>query len=270
MHAEHVGRVETRSDQVWPNLLRDRAATRGVATPVGLPLLWHWTLFQDWVTPDAIGPDGHPRRGGFLPPLQDLPRRMWAGGRVRVRDTLGAGEAVERVSTVLAVRETRGTAGQLVFVTVRHAISGPRGPAIEEEQDLVYRSIEGAAVKPADPAAELPAGALSRTVLPDPVLLFRYSALTGNGHRIHYDADYVRSVEGYPGLVVHGPLQATWMAALAEEGWGGIAAFRFRGHRPAFAGQALRVEGWREGGTVTLRTLDATGAVCMSGEAELA
>ena len=265
----HVGKTETRHDEVSSRLIAGMAATLGLEIPETLPPLWHWMLFQDWVQPDEIGPDGHPRRGGFLPPVHHLPRRMWAGGRVRWLGELRAGDAVSRTSTILAVNEKQGGSGALVFVTVRHVVSGPHGPAIEEEQDIVYRGAEGAAVKPAASAPDMLAAGdrISAEVLPDPVLLFRYSALTGNGHRIHYDMDYVRDVERYPGLIVHGPLQATWLAGLAP---GRLARFDFRGQRPAFHGTRLRLEARKEGELYRMRTLDATGAVCMTADAELA
>ena len=261
---DHVGRTETRHDTVWPLLVRGLAATLGVPEPEALlPPLWHWMLFQDWAPADGLGLDGHPRRGGFLPPLHDLPQRMWAGGRLAFRAPLAVGEAVRRTSTILSVAEKQGASGRLVFVTVGHEISGPAGPAITEEQDLVYRGTEGQAVRPGLLVGPVAATA-ARTVRPDPVLLFRYSALTGNAHRIHYDADYVRDVEHYPGLVVHGPLQATWLAALAGEG---ITRFSFRGQRPAFAGNKLVLEAWPEDGAIRLRSRDETGAVCMAAEA---
>ncbi len=267
-HSDYVGRTVTRHGEVSPHQLQAMAATLGVPTPEALPPLWHWMLFQEWVPPEQIGPDGHPRRGGFLPPLHDLPRRMWAGGRVRFRGALRAGDAVMRTSTIASVTEKAGASGRLVFVTVQHAISGPAGIAIEEEQDLVYRGAAGAAVKPAPAADRDGWGALSAEVMPDPVTLFRYSALTGNGHRIHYDLAYVRDVEGYPGLVVHGPLQATWLAGLLAGRE--LRQFSFRGQRPAFDGQTLALEGRHEGSLVRLRTLDKSGSVCMTAEAELA
>ncbi len=267
-HEDYVGRTETRTDIVAPHLLHGMAAALGVDAPGRLPPLWHWMLFQEWVTPDRLGPDGHPRRGGFLPPVPDLPRRMWAGGRVRFLGPLHAGDAVRRRSTILSVKEKQGGSGRLVFVTVAHGIEGPRGPAIEEEQDLVYRGAEGVATKPTDPAAPAPSGARRGAMKPDPVLLFRYSALTGNGHRIHYDMDYVRGVEGYPGLVVHGPLQATWLAGLLADR--DVTAFSFRGLRPAFHGARLATEAWGDNGTWRLRTLDEGGRACMVAEAALA
>ncbi len=259
---DHVGRRETRLDLIDPLRLRGLAATLGVPVPAMLPPLWHWMLFQDWVMPDAIGPDGHPRRGGFLPPVHDLPRRMWAGGRVRFMGALREGDAVERTSTILSVTEKQGHTGRLVFTKVGHVITGPGGVALEEEQDIVYAPVP----PPQRPvvADDAPPGR-RQTVLPDPVTLFRYSALTGNGHRIHYDMDYVRDVEGYPGLVVHGPLQATWLAGLAARA---MTRFAFRGRRPAFHGAALRLEGWADGAVMRLRTRDPAGAVCMEAECE--
>jgi 3-methylfumaryl-CoA hydratase len=272
-HADCVGRTETRTDTVWPLLLRGLSATLDMPEPAGgvLPSLWHWMLFQDWVPGQGLGPDGHPKRGGFLPPLHDLPRRMWAGGRVSFAAPLQAGDAITRTSTILSVQEKSGGSGRLVFVTVRHEIAGPSGLAITEEHDIVYRGTEGEAVKPATPAPPLPAGAFSRTVLPDPVLLFRYSALTGNGHRIHYDLDYVTREEGYPGLIVHGPLQATWLADLVRRERGGVLrSFSFRGRRPAFHDNALTLAGWEADGAIRLETRDHQGAVCMSAEAVVA
>ena len=265
MYQDVIGRTQVQHDEVSPRLLRGLAATLDVPEPEVLPPLWHWMLFQDWVAAPGLGPDGHPRRGGFLPPVHDLPRRMWAGGRVRFHALLRAGDAVTRTSTILNVSEKQGGSGRLVFVTVGHRIDGPAGLAVEEEQDVVYRGAEGAAVKASPSAPPAPAGALHAAVLPDPVLRLRYSALTGNGHRIHYDMDYVRKEEGYPGLVVHGPLQATWLAGLlrAER----MSRFTFRGRRPAFHGAALRLEGWRDADVWRLRTLDPSGAVCMEAEA---
>ena len=265
MHQDVIGRSLTLHDTVSSRLVHGLAATLGVEQPDVLPPLWHWMLFQDWVPAAGLGPDGHPRRGGFLPPVHDLPRRMWAGGRVRFQAPLHTGEAVTRTSTILDVVEKQGGSGRLVFVTVGHRIEGPSGIAIEEEQDIVYRGAEGTAVKPSAVATPAPAGARRMQVLSDPVLLFRYSALTGNGHRIHYDMDYVREEEGYPGLVVHGPLQATWLAGLlaAER----LTRFSYRGRRPAFHGCPLRLEAWPDAEGWRLRTLDPSGVVCMEAEA---
>lgn len=276
-YASYVGKTETHNDTVWPLLIRGLSATLDIpqqdVAPGGvLPPLWHWMLFQEWAPAHGLGPDGHPLRGGFLPPVHDLPRRMWAGGRVRFERDLRAGDPVSRVSEILKVEEKSGGSGRLVFVTVRHRISGPAGLAIEEEHDIVYRGTEGAAVKAAEPAPPPPAGAFGHEVRPNPVLLFRYSALTANGHRIHYDLDYVTREEGYPGLIVHGPLQATWLADLVRVHRPGarIVRFSFRGRRPAFHQNPLRVIGWDGEGKLHLETRDHDGAVCMSAEAVLA
>lgn len=267
--AEHVGRTREETDWVRPELLARLAATLGVPVPEALPITWHWCLFQDWVPPDGLGLDGHPRRGGFLPPVHDLPRRMWAGGEVEALGPLRPGDHATRRSRIASATEKAGGSGRLVFVEVEHEIAGPAGPAVRERQTLVYRGAEGAAVRDAAQAPPLPPGAAEATLTPDPVLLFRYSALTGNGHRIHYDADYVRGEEGYPGLIVHGPLQATLLAGLAKRVNPGREArrLRFRGARPAFAGAPLRVQGWAEGDRFALRTLDPTDRVCMAADA---
>jgi len=260
----YLNRQETRHDRADPRLIEGLAATLDMPAPTGdLPPLWHCMFFQDWRRPGEIGPDGHPRRGGFLPPVHHLPRRMWAGGRITFQGGIRAEDRLERVSTITAISEKSGASGELVFVTVRHAVSGPRGPVLIEEQDIVYRGAEGAAVKPA-PAAPAWDGAIQRAFTPDALMLFRYSALTGNGHRIHYDHPYVTREEGYPGLVVHGPLQATLLAGLAAED-GPLARFAFRGRRPCFDGRALTL--LKRGSA--LETRDETGAVCMEAEAIL-
>lgn len=274
---DYVGKTETRRDTVWPVPIRGLAATLDIpeqeVAPDGvLPPLWHWMLFQEWAPAHGLGPDGHPKRGGFLPPVHELSRRMWAGGRITFRSPLRAGEAVTRTSRIEKIDEKSGGSGRLVFVTVQHMIEGPSGPAIEEEHDIVYRGTEGAAVRAAETAPESPSGGFGRTIQPDPVLLFRYSALTANGHRIHYDLDYVTREEGYPGLIVHGPLQAVLLADLVRRHRPGrrIARFSFRGRRPAFHQNPLRLVGWEQDGSIRLETRDHEGAVCMAAEAVLA
>jgi hydroxyacyl-ACP dehydratase HTD2-like protein with hotdog domain len=268
-YEEYIGRTETREDRLDPRLAEGMAASLGVALPEGdLPPLWHWMLFQDWRPPEGVGPDGHPRRGGFLPPVHDLPRRMWAGGRLDFHAAgLRVDDRLRRLSTIVAVSEKAGGSGRLVFVTVRHALEGPRGPVLTEEHDIVYRGAEGAAVRPGEPAPDW-SGATRRELTPDALLLFRYSALTGNGHRIHYDFPYVTGVEGYPGLIVHGPLQATLLAQAVLEAapCRRIARFSFRGRRPAFAGNRLTVLATASG---QAETRDHTGSPCMQAEASL-
>src|SRR5689334_15425119 len=178
-----------------------------------LALLWHWIFFRPTVAQAQIGEDGHPRKGGFLPDL-GLPRRMWAGGRLRFHAPVTVGSAITRESSILNVSEKQGRTGKLGFVTVKHRIYCEGTLAIDEEQDIVYR-------EPAAPGAPTPAPTAApdsaqwhRQIVPDEVLMFRYSALTFNGHRIHYDKPYATQVEGYPNLVVHGPLIATLLMDL--------------------------------------------------------
>ena len=235
-----VGRVEESEDTIDPLRARAmQAALDDPGPPLGpgdaVPPLWHWLYFWT-VAPEAeLGPDGHPVLGGFLPPI-DLPRRMWAGCRVSFPRPLPLGAAATRRSEILQVSLKEGRSGPLAFVTVRHQVATDDGICIEEEQDLVYR----AAPTPGElPRAGEPAPATAawrREMAPDPVLLFRYSALTFNGHRIHYDLKFATEDEGYPGLVVHGPLLATLMVELArrERPTARVAQFEFRAQRPVF------------------------------------
>jgi 3-methylfumaryl-CoA hydratase len=206
----------------------------------GLPPLWHWVYLLDYPSRSAQGPDGHPVTGVPKPPGPGL-RRMWAGGRVRQLGPLRVGERATRRSFVRRSVDKHGTSGPLTFVTVAHEISQGGRLVVDDEQDLVYRS----AVLPVVPAAAevVPPGPGERRVLVDPVLLFRYSALTYNGHRIHYDRDYARDVEAYPGLVVHGPLQALLMAesARAARPSAALAEFDYRLVAPLFDDQGMVV-----------------------------
>lgn len=241
-----VGRTQTERDT--PSALRvaELAATLddpqryppGSAVPPG----WHWILFHPVAPTATLGPDGHPPRGGFLPPVT-LPRRMWAGGRLRFHRPLRVDEAVERRSEIASVSSKAGRSGQLVFVTVRHEMHGAAGLAVEEEQDIVYREMAGAAAPAQRPPHASPAW--RRELRPDVVLLFRYSALIFNAHRIHYDRSYVTEVEGYPGLVVHGPLTATYLLELARAKLPEVrlAAFSYRGVAPLFDGAVFSVCG---------------------------
>lgn len=274
--AAWIGRSETAEDEIdarrpaWLAATLDRPLE--AFAPAGtLPPLWHWLFFQSWYPASQLGPDGHPRRGLFLPPIDHLPRRMWAGGRLAFPGELRIGDVVRRTSTIASIRETEGSSGPLVFVTVRHVIEGPRGVAVEEEQDLVYRRVDGAALRPAEPAGPLPTDAFIETLTPDPVLLFRYSALTGNGHRIHYDRPYAERVEAYPGLVVHGPLQATLLAGLLARARPGerIERFSFRGLRPLFAERPMTLVGTEASGRAELAVRDDAGIVTCIAEAIL-
>jgi 3-methylfumaryl-CoA hydratase len=249
-----IGAAETNTDTVWPCLLGRMAATLGCdAQDRVLPPLWHWMLFQTWVPRARIGADGHPQRGGFLPALPELPRRMWAGSRLTYAGDLHAGDHVTRTSTITAITEREGRSGRLVFVTVRHEIASGAAVVITEEQDLVYR-----AVSPT-PVASTPAGPIPDAVVvkPDEVMLFRYSALTGNGHRIHYDAPYATGAEQYPALVVHGPLVATLLCTLLQ---GAPRTLTIRAQKPAFVGEELHLVRQPE----LLQAFNNRGEPCMS------
>jgi 3-methylfumaryl-CoA hydratase len=246
--SDRVGRSEVVADDFEPARTNALRAALGDSPPLAhgapLPLLHHWLYFWDARPPQSLGADGHPLRGGFLPPVP-LPRRMWAGGRLTFLQPLFVGEHVTRVSTILKVEAKSGRTGNLVFVTVRHDLSGAQGLAVTEEQDIVYRdaALPGSIAAPPS-ASEVPAASWLRRVAPDTVLLFRYSALTMNGHRIHYDRPYAMNEEAYPGLVVHGPLQATLLADIATRNLQApISSFHFRGQAPAFDGSTLYVCG---------------------------
>lgn len=238
-----IGRSETRHDTIGAAPIAALAATLDrdrLDAPPGSPLppLWHWLYFLPVHRQSELGPDGHPARGGFLPPVP-LPRRMWAGSQLSWHAPLSVGDSVSRVSTVEDVTAKSGRTGELCFVKVRHQVHGPRGLAIDEVHDIVYRPPAPPAEAPAATApvvgSDAPRAAWQRDVLPDDVLLFRYSALTFNGHRIHYDRRYVTEVEGYPGLVVHGPLMATLLMELATANDPRrVARFSFRAMSPIF------------------------------------
>jgi len=276
------GRSETTPDTATAAPVRALSATldREDAAPVPgteLPPLWHWLYFLPHARQSEIGPDGHPKRGGFLPPVP-LPRRMWAGGRLRweTGNPLRVGQEMERLSTIRSVTHKAGRSGELLFVLVEHRFSNANGLSLTEEHDIVYR----AAAQPGDPAPQpqqpplAGQAAWSRTVVPDDVLLFRYSALTFNGHRIHYDRQYVTQVEGYPGLIVHGPLIATLLIDLLRRSLPGaqVAAFDFKAVRPTFDLHPFSVHGKpsADGRAVELWTQDHEGFLTMQAMATLA
>jgi 3-methylfumaryl-CoA hydratase len=254
-----VGRSEELVDVLEParsNALRAALGeTEPLAAGAEMPLLHHWLYFWNVQPPAGLGPDGHPAKGGFLPPVS-LPRRMWAGGRLKFHAPLALGETVTKISTILKVEAKSGKSGNLVFVTVEHRLAGRQGLAITEEQDIVYReaAAAGSIAGPIE-TGEAPAAAWRREIDPNSVLLFRYSALTMNGHRIHYDRPYAMGEEAYPALVVHGPLQATLLADLAVKTFDKpLATFDFRGMSPAFDGTTLHVCGEATEGGASLWT----------------
>jgi len=269
------GKTETHDDVIRANMAEALAAVldRPVPRPgEPLPPLWHWIYFWTIRPQSELGPDGHPLRGGFLPPVP-LPRRMWAGGRLRFPAPLPVGAAATRTSRILDVSAKQGRSGTLAFVTVRHEIGHGDAVAITEEHDIVYRELpQPGAMAPAPKPAPAEA-AWSRTITPDPVLLFRYSALTFNGHRIHYDRSYVTGVEGYPGLIVHGPLIATLLLDLLARNLpdATVDSFDFRAVGTLFDIEPFEVCGQpdADGRTVRLWAKNARGELAMQAEAKL-
>lgn len=272
-----IGRRETRADHVTATPIAALAATLDRHDPPPadgdpLPPLWHWLYFLPLYRQSDVGPDGHARRGGFMPPIP-LPRRMWAGSRFTFAAPLHVGEAITRESRIVDVRTKEGRSGPLVFVVVRHEVANAQGVAIVEEHDVVYR----AAAQPRERASDAPRAPTgptwSREIRPDPVLLFRYSALTFNGHRIHYDRTYVTQTEGYPGLVVHGPLIATLLIELLRRhrSHARLAAFTFRAVSVLFDTAPFSVNGRAVGETsVRLWAVRTAGGLAMDATATLA
>jgi 3-methylfumaryl-CoA hydratase len=232
-----------------------------LAGGAGLPPLWHWVYLLDRPARADLGPDGHPVRGTLPAPPGEGRRRMWAGGRVRTSGGLRCGEPATKRTRVLAVTEKQGRSGRLTFVTVGVQVLQGGTVVVDEEQDIVYRDAAGPAapsLPPAAPGPEVPAGAGEREIGISPAVLFRFSALTYNAHRIHYDRDYCRDVEGYPGLLTHGPLQAIAMAEAARAAGGtgtrtGDLFFEYRLVSPLFDDQGLIAGAVRgaDGTTVT-------------------
>lgn len=252
-------RTETRQGGLGEQLAQMAQATfsdTGPALRVGdeMPLLWHWFAFLPSTPTDALGRDGHPPLGDFLPPIH-LERRMWAGGSLSFHAPLHIGEPLTRRSVIRKVVQKEGATGQMVFVTIDHEVSGEGGLAISEQQDIVYLPIPESYVAPRK--QDVPAQPDFATPFEtSPTLLFRYSALTFNAHRIHYDLPYAQEQESYPGLVVHGPLQASLLMRAATDHAGrNPDHFRFRGVHPVFLGQPMALTGVRtESGALSLCT----------------
>jgi 3-methylfumaryl-CoA hydratase len=272
-----IGRSESHADRVAPTPIAALAATLDRDEPFprdgdAVPPLWHWLYFLPIHRASELGPDGHARRGGFLPPVE-LPRRMFAGGRFRFERPLRVGEAIARHSRIADVSYKEGRSGPLVFVLVRHEISGSDGLALVEEHDIVYRGAAIPGTSGSDPQRPSADPIWRNDKRADDVLLFRYSALTFNGHRIHYDRRYVTEVEGYPGLVVHGPLIATMLLELQRRNLPGavVTEFSFRAVRPLFDVAPFSVCGRAETPTsIRLWAMDDTGALAMDASATLA
>jgi 3-methylfumaryl-CoA hydratase len=278
-----IGRTTTASDIVTSAMLDGFLALLDHETPAGTgsaaPQGIHWLCATPRVRARDIGADGHPHQGLLLPPV-DLPRRMWAGSAIEFLKPICQGDAIERHSTIRSITPKTGSAGALVFVEIDHSFHANGEVALNERHTIVYRSPPDMSRRAAGdtqhpekmpPETTTAAPAFSRIIRPDPVLLFRYSALTFNSHRIHYDHPYVTKVEGYPGLVVHGPLIATLLLDMAASvcGANAVKTFSFRGLAPAFAGDALSLEGYFGGIGLRLRAVAEDGRVAVTAEAKL-
>lgn len=267
-----VGRSEVRTDLLHVTPTRFMEATLGQEHSLGdgnpLPPLWHWLYFLEARPLSELGRDGHPKKGGFLPPVE-LPRRMWAGGRLRFHAPLNLGEEAYKKSEIARISEKSGKSGRLVFVTVEHNVFQNETLALTEEQDIVYREDpKGIGQKP-DYSIAPASATVSEELLPSEVMMFRYSALTFNGHRIHYDVDYARKVEGYEGLVFHGPLSATLLAGLARKTVGKpLAAFEFRALAPIAGMMPFFLEGDHDGTSMNLWVRRRDGVMAMKARAD--
>lgn len=268
-----LGREETVLDRIETRSIQALAATLDVGQVPSegepLPPGWQWLFFNGATPRSELGADGHPKRGGFLPPIE-LPRRMWAGSKLQYLRDIPIGAQARRYSRILTIEHKAGKTGPLWFVTVEHTIFCDGNPCIVEQQDIVYRDA-------APKGATMQKGRVHESqanwgsdFYPDTTLLFRYSALTFNGHRIHYDQEYARNEENYPDLVVHGPLTATLLQRLAlEHGQGRpLSRFEFRGVSPLFVDRSFRLEGRREDdGSLSLWARGPDGELAMSAAA---
>ena len=232
-----------------------------------LPDFWHHIYFWEPTRPDAAGPDGHLKKGEFIPDL-GLPRRMWAGGRYRCETPLVLGEAAEKLASIKSISRKSGRSGELAFVEIEHEFRQEGRVALRETQNLVYREAPGSGARPLKPPIAPEGESSSRRVTFDPVGLFRFSALTLNCHRIHYDADYCRDVEGYPGLVVHSPLQSACLVGLARSLLGRVSEFEYRGTAPLFSGESAEFCAREGDGYLDLWVRGPEGRLCMTASAK--
>ena len=270
-----IGRTETIGDGLSAEQARSAAVTfdqdvTGIESGSPLPPLWHWFYFLPRVRQSQLDIDGHPQRGGFLPPIP-FPRRMFAGARLRFHAPLSLGAPATREGEIRNVVLKSGRSGSLAFVTVGYRVLQNGVTCIDEEQDIVYRE-PGAPVAAPDvlPAPDAPRGTWTRTITPDARLLFRFSALTFNAHRIHYDRPYAHDEEGYPGLIVHGPLTAMLLADLVRRHTSArMTAFSFRGSAPLFDLAPFHLVGRSDGATVSLDALGPDHVPALSASASL-
>jgi hydroxyacyl-ACP dehydratase HTD2-like protein with hotdog domain len=276
-YEEHLGKSESVEDEITANWLANACAVVGpeLASDQPIPALWHWMLFQRWARADALREDGGAQAEGFLPPFGHLPRRVAAGGRLRFLRPLRVGDRIRRTSRIRNIADKAGKAGPMVLLTISRVVTVAGEVAIDEEQDVIYL---GPASAPSAPAAApsapppLPAGAVTRGHVAGPLEMFRYSAMTANSHRLHYDLEYATQVEGRDGLLVHGPLQATWLAGLAESLAPSrrLQAIEFRNLGSATHRDPMLAAAWPEDGKLRLELRRADGERCISGTAVLA
>ncbi len=276
-YTDWIGRAETTEDVADESKVARMYATLNAESPENLsdqemPNLWHWMFFSPSVPFSDLGSDGHPKRGNFLPPV-DLPRRMWAGGRLEFFRPLQVGQEIARTSTIQSVQNKKGRTGEMVFVTVSHDVSDESGMILREEQDIVYREYVPTDRPTPSYKEAVELSDFSKNIVPDPVTLFRYSALTFNGHRIHYDRKYCLEEEGYPGLVFHGPLTATLLISLLTSNRKKIAlkTFEFRALKPLFDTHKFVLHGKElRSGMYDLWAVDHEGHIAMEARATCA
>ncbi len=265
-----IDQEQTRKALIDPRHCELMAVTLNLDVPGSgdaLPLPWHWGWFNDALPAGALGRDGHPKKGGFLPPVL-LPRRMWAGGEITAYSPIIIGKEITRRSTIESIREKSGRTGALCIITVRHELYDDKKRCVVERQNLVYREdpkqghpSPGLIVPPSQPD-------IQKHFTPDPVVMFRYSALTFNGHRVHYDVEYARDVEGYPGLVFHAPLTATLLYQLVREhGEDEPKNFVYRATTPLFCNEQITLCGKREDGKFIAWAENPGGSQAMIAEA---
>jgi 3-methylfumaryl-CoA hydratase len=270
-----IGRSKTQIDVIRPQPITMMAATLGQSLPqledaAPLPPAWHWLYFLEAKPRGDLGRDGHAALGEFLPPVA-LPRRMWAGGRFDFFKPVRIGETIKKVSTINKIERKSGRSGELCFVTVRHELFAEEELRLSEDHEIVYREDANGDDAPPTPPPAPDDAEVQETITPDPVLLFRYSALTFNSHRIHYDVDYCRDVEGYPGLVFHGPLTATLLVDLAERqsGQSTVSNFSYRAASPLYDNAPFTTALKREENRLILWAANPEGRLSMTATAEL-
>ncbi len=266
----HVGRTQTEHDVVSPEFVKRFAATvdqpfPGAGKP--LPPMWHYAFFTTDTPTAKLGLDGHPPRGEFMPAVKQ-PRRMFAGSSLRFLEPLVIGAPAAKIAEIVSVDYREGTSGGLVFVRLKIQYTQEQTVCIAEEQTIVYRD-DGPPIPPVTPKPEvaLPQHDSTEDWHPSSVALFRYSAVTFNGHRIHYDLAYVTKVEGYPGLVVHGPFTALKLCTFAGRVLGGVKTFKFRGEAPLFGDQPVRLVAKKQDGELHVKAVRCDGVVGMSATA---